>query len=50
MKISDKVRRISRGITEASVIMATPTNKGILIRLGFPPTLIEEAKETDIIH
>ena len=49
MKISDKVRRISRGITEASVIMATPTNKGILIRLGFPPTLIEEAKETDII-
>jgi succinyl-CoA synthetase alpha subunit len=49
MKISDKVRRISSGIAEASVIMATPTNKGILIRLGFSPTVIEEAKESDII-
>jgi FdrA protein len=49
MKISDKVRRISRGVTEASVIMATSTNKGILIRLGFPPSVIEEAKESDII-
>lgn len=49
MKISDKVRRISSGISEASVIMATPTNKGILIRLGFQPSVIQEAKESDII-
>jgi len=49
MKISDKVRRISSGIIEASVIMATSTNKGILIRLGFPPSVIQEAKESDII-
>ena len=49
MKISDKVRRISSGVIEASIIMATPTNKGILIRLGFPPSLIHEAKESDII-
>ena len=49
MKISDKVRRISSGISEASVIMATSTNKGILIRLGFPPSVIQEAKESDII-
>jgi len=49
MKISDKVRRISSGIIEASVIMATSTNKGILIRLGFPPSVIQEATESDII-
>ena len=49
MKISDKVRRISSAIIEASVIMATSTNKGILIRLGFPPSVIEEATESDII-
>ena len=49
MKISDKVRRTSPGVTEASVLMATSTNKGILIRLGFPPSLVEEAKEGDII-
>ncbi len=48
MKISDNVRRIS-GISEASVIMATSTNKGILIRLGFPPSVIEESKESDIL-
>jgi FdrA protein len=49
MKISDRVRRISSGIIEASVIMATDTNKGILIRLGFPPWVIQEAKDSDII-
>jgi len=49
MKISDKVRRISSGIIEASIIMATSTNKGILIRLGFPPSVIQEATESDII-
>ncbi|MGI0012061.1 MAG: hypothetical protein ACREBU_01260 [Nitrososphaera sp.] len=49
MKISDKVRHISSGITEASVVMATSTNKGVLIRLGFQPSIIEEAKESDIL-
>lgn len=49
MKISDKVRRISSGITEASVVMATSTNKGVLIRLGFLPSIIQEAKESDIL-
>ncbi len=49
MKISDKVRRASDGISEASVVMATETNKGILIRLGFSPPVIEQASESDML-
>lgn len=49
MKISDKVRRVSDGISEASVVMATETNKGILIRLGFSPSVIEQANESDML-
>jgi FdrA protein len=49
MKISDKLRRLSSGILEASVVMATETNKGILIRLGFAPSAIEQAGESDMI-
>jgi succinyl-CoA synthetase alpha subunit len=49
MKISDKVKRASSGILEASVIMATPTNKGILIRLGFQASDVIKANESDVI-
>jgi succinyl-CoA synthetase alpha subunit len=49
MKISDKVRGTSGGISEASVVMATETNKGILIRLGFSPSVIEKANESDML-
>jgi len=49
LKISDSIRRVSREILEASIIMATPTNKEILIRLGFRPSSVGEAQESDII-
>jgi len=49
MKISDKLRRVSPGISEASVVMATETNKGILIRLGFSPSTIEQASDSDML-
>lgn len=49
MKISDKLHRVSTGITQASVVMATETNKGILIRLGFSPSTIEQARESDML-
>jgi succinyl-CoA synthetase alpha subunit len=49
MKISDRLRRVSAGISEASVVMATETNKGILIRLGFSPSTIEQASESDML-
>lgn len=49
MKISDRLRRTSAGISEASVVMATETNKGILIRLGFSPSAIEQASESDML-
>ncbi len=49
MKISDMLRRVSAGISEASVVMATETNKGILIRLGFSPSAIEHASESDML-
>src|SRR5918994_1545418 len=49
MRISDRLRRINAGIIEASVIMATETNKDILIQLGFPPSKILEAQESDVI-
>lgn len=49
LKISDGIRRVSRDILEASIIMATPTNKEILMRLGFRPSLVSEAQESDII-
>jgi FdrA protein len=48
MTISDKIRK-SSGILEASVVMATETNKGILTRLGFPPSLIDRANDSDMI-
>ena len=48
MKISEKLRQ-SSGVSEASIVMATETNKGVLIRLGFSPSLIEQAKESDMI-
>ncbi len=49
MKISDRLRRLSNGILEASVVMATETNKGILIRLGFSPSAIDHANESDML-
>jgi FdrA protein len=49
MRISDRLKRIDAGIIEASVIMATETNKDILIQLGFPPSKILEAQESDVI-
>lgn len=49
LKISDSIKRVSRDIREASVIMATPTNKEILMRLGFRPSSVSEAQESDII-
>lgn len=49
LKISDSIKRISRDVLEASVIMATPTNKEILMRLGFRPSSVGEAQESDII-
>lgn len=48
MKISEKLRHYS-GVSEASIVMATETNKGVLIRLGFSPSLIEQASESDMI-
>src|SRR5688572_32131570 len=48
MKISEKLSR-SSGVSEASIVMATETNKGVLIRLGFSPSLIEQANESDMI-
>ena len=48
MKISEKLSR-SSGVSEASIVMATATNKGVLIRLGFSPSLIEQANESDMI-
>ncbi len=48
MKISEKLSR-SSGVSEASIVMATETNKGVLIRLGFLPSLIEQANESDLI-
>jgi FdrA protein len=48
MKISEKLRHYS-GVLEASIVMATETNKGVLIRLGFSPSLIEQASESDMI-
>ena len=48
MKISEKLRQ-SSGVSEASIVMSTETNKGVLIRLGFPPSLIEQANESDMI-
>jgi succinyl-CoA synthetase alpha subunit len=48
MKISEKLHQ-SSGVSEASIVMATETNKGVLIRLGFSPSLIEQAKESDMI-
>jgi succinyl-CoA synthetase alpha subunit len=49
MKISDRLRRISTGILEASVVMATETNKGILVRLGFLPSTVLQANESDML-
>ncbi len=49
LKISDSIKRVSRDVLEASVIMATPTNKEILMRLGFRPSSVGEAQESDII-
>ena len=49
MKISDRVRHISTDVLEASVIMATQTNKDILIRLGFRPSEVELAGESDVL-
>lgn len=49
LKISDSTRRASRGVVEASVIMATATNKEILMRRGFRPSAVNEAQESDII-
>lgn len=49
MKISDRLRRVSDGIVEASIVMATETNKGILIRLGFSPSTIDQASESDML-
>ena len=49
MNISDKLHKVSNGITQASVVMATETNKGILIRLGFSPSTIEQAGESDML-
>lgn len=49
MKISDRLRHVSSGILEASVVMATQTNKGILIRLGFSPNTVEQANESDML-
>jgi hypothetical protein len=49
MKISDRIRRVSEEILEASIIMATPTNKEILMRLGFRPSSVSDAQESDII-
>jgi FdrA protein len=48
MKISEKLRQ-SSGVSDASIVMATETNKGVLIRLGFSPSLIEQANESDMI-
>jgi FdrA protein len=48
MKISDKLRQ-SSGVSEASIVMATETNKSVLIRLGFSPSVIEQANESDMI-
>jgi FdrA protein len=48
MKISEKLRQ-SSGVSEASIVMATETNKGVLIRLGFSPSPIEQANESDMI-
>src|ERR671914_153344 len=48
MKISEKLRQ-SSGVSEASIVMATETNRGVLIRLGFSPSLIEQANESDMI-
>jgi FdrA protein len=48
MKISEKLRH-SSGVSEASIVMATETNKGVLILLGFSPSLIEQANESDMI-
>jgi FdrA protein len=48
MRISEKLRQ-SSGVSEASIVMATETNKGVLIRLGFSPSLIEQANESDMI-
>lgn len=48
MKISEKLRQ-SSGVSEASIVMATETNKGVLIRLGFSPSHIEQANESDMI-
>ena len=48
MKISEKLRQ-SSGVSEASIVMATETNKGVLIRLGFSTSLIEQANESDMI-
>ena len=48
MKISEKLHQ-SSGVSEASIVMATETNKGVLIRLGFSPSLIEQANESDMI-
>lgn len=49
LKISDSIKRVNRDVLEASVIMATPTNKEILMRLGFRPSSVGEARESDII-
>lgn len=49
LKISDSIKRASDGVVEASVIMATPTNKEVLMRLGFRPSAVGEAQESDII-
>src|SRR5215204_1377333 len=48
MKISEKLHQ-SSVVSEASIVMATETNKGLLIRLGFSPALIEQANESDMI-
>jgi FdrA protein len=49
MKISDRLRRSSSGILEASVVMATKTNKDVLIRLGFSPSTVVQAADSDML-
>lgn len=48
LKISDILRR-SEGIIEAAVIMATQTNKTVLVKLGFPSSKVNQATESDVI-
>jgi hypothetical protein len=44
MKISEKLHQ-SSGVSEASIVMATETNKGVLIRLGFSPSLSKQMNQ-----